>query len=513
MRPPFKVIALDCDQTLWHGICGEDGPEGVVLDPPRRALHEFMLEQRSAGMLLVMASKNNEEDVLETFRAHPAMPLQPAHFVTWRLNWESKGLNLASIAAQLSLGLDSFLFVDDNPKECAEVEQAVPEVSSIALPADVQTIPHFLRHVWAFDHPVVTAEDRKRSDSYAQVAEFGNEIRRARSLEDFMASLDLRVAISPVSPTNLARAAQLTQRTNQFNLTSIRRSETEIRSLSEAGYECYAAEVSDRFGDYGLVGLMIARPENSDYRLDTLLLSCRVLGRGVEHRLLAFAGHTAASRGLECVLVPFSHTPKNAPARQFLQSLDLGRREDTKDGFTLEFPAAQLADLRWKPAADLAERTTPPPTRELRRRKVSYSRIAADLSTVPQILEAMRRESRPASLDESMTTVERQLAGIWSDLLERRHIAPSDNFFDLGGHSLLAVLLLLRIRESFAVELSIDDVYSGSLTLSALAARIEAAQLGDIDPEDYAALLAEIENMSDEEARALLERGDVHPGS
>jgi acyl carrier protein len=144
---------------------------------------------------------------------------------------------------------------------------------------------------------------------------------------------------------------------------------------------------------------------------------------------------------------------------------------------------------------------------------VPYSRIAGDLSTVPAILEAMRRESRPVSLDESMTPVERQLAGIWSDLLERREITPSDNFFDLGGHSLLAVLLLLRIRETFGVELSIDDVYSGSLTLSGLAARIEAAQLGDIDPEDYAALLAEIENMSDEEARALLERGTLEPGN
>ncbi|MGH9633040.1 MAG: HAD-IIIC family phosphatase, partial [Bryobacteraceae bacterium] len=157
--PPYKVIALDCDNTLWQGICGEDGPRGVVLDAPRRVLQEFVLDQREAGMLLSMASKNNEQDVIETFEQNPDMPLQLRHFVSWRLNWQSKPRNLASLSEELSLGLDSFIFIDDNPKECAEVEDGAPDVLTLALPAEIEETPHFLEHVWAFDHPIITEED------------------------------------------------------------------------------------------------------------------------------------------------------------------------------------------------------------------------------------------------------------------------------------------------------------------------------------------------------------------
>lgn len=506
LRQPFKVIALDCDNTLWRGICGEDGPEGVVLDAARRELHEFMLRQRSAGMLLTLASKNNEEDVLETFRVHPEMPLQPRHFVTWRLNWASKAANLASIAGQLNLGLDSFLFVDDNPKECAEVEQGAPAVQTLVLPEEESRIPHFLQHVWAFDHPIVTAEDRNRSAYYEQVAGFGNEIRRASSLEEFMASLNLRVTLTPLSPSRIPRAAQLTQRTNQFNLTGVRRTEAEIASLASEHYECFTAEVSDRFGDYGVVGLLIARVLESAYQVDTMLLSCRVLGRGVEHRLLAFAGARAAERGIPLVEVPYRRTAKNQPARQFLESIGFGERAETPDGFVLRLPSAQLSEWKWSPAANGVQESAAPAPSPVPTRRVDYARIARELSSVSDILAAMRRQTRGDSLDHSLTETERQLAGIWSDLLETPLITADSNFFDLGGHSLLAVLLLLRIREAFGVELSIDDVYSGSLTLSALAARIEAAQLGDLNPDEYAALLAEIENMTDEEAREMLAR-------
>ena len=135
-RPPYKVIALDCDDTLWAGICGEDGPQGVVLDPPRRALQEFMAERRREGMLLALCSKNNEEDVLDVFRAHPEMPLRIDDFVARRINWETKGASLASLADELSLGLDSFILVDDNPKECTEAQAAAPEVLALALPAE-----------------------------------------------------------------------------------------------------------------------------------------------------------------------------------------------------------------------------------------------------------------------------------------------------------------------------------------------------------------------------------------
>jgi len=504
--PPFKVVALDCDNTLWRGICGEDGPENVQIDAPRRALQEFMVDQREAGMLLTLASKNNEQDVLDTFAAHPEMPLNLRHFVSWRLNWESKADNLISLADDLGLGLDSFIFVDDNPKECAEVDGSLPQVLSLALPDPIERTPEFLKHVWAFDHPVVTEEDQNRNAYYAQQQEFGAEAHRAASLEEFMGSLDLRVSIYPSSAAKLPRIAQLTQRTNQFNLTTIRRTEAEIQSLDN---EVFTLDVSDRFGDYGQTGVIICKPEPQGLLVDTFLLSCRVLGRGVEHRVAAWLGEHALSRDLSDVVFRYERTAKNSPARDFLESIEGGERTPEANGFVLRIPAAELARLKWK--ASKHAQTKPSASRNAtksQRRTVDYACIATELASAGSILRAMRASHTPAELAEEMTETEEQLARIWADLLARPSVSRGDNFFDLGGHSLVAVLLLLRIRENFGVELSIDDVYSGTLTLADLAARIETAQLGGVDPDEYAALLAEIEGMSDEEARQLLATED-----
>ncbi len=503
LTPPYKVVALDCDNTLWQGICGEDGPAGVVIDGPRRALHEFMLEQREAGMLLAMNSKNNEQDVLDTFAANPQMPLQLRHFVAWRLNWDPKPQNLRSLAAELNLGIDSFVFVDDSPKESAEVAGSVPEVLALTLPEDIARTPEFLHHIWAFDHAVVTEEDRHRSAYYTQAQEFGRAIERATNLEEFVSGLRLEVTIAPLREEQLSRVAQLTQRTNQFNFTTIRRTESDIQSLIAAGeYECVTLQVSDRFGSYGLVGVLIFRVAEKALEIDTFLLSCRVLGRGVEHRLMAWLGAEALRRGRTQVVTRLDVTKKNKPAQQFLQALGQSGVEHT-------FEAELLRNLQWTADTSVgAPKQQAPAVATVVRRQIDYACIANELATPLQIVEAMRRESLPASRD-GMTDIERRLADIWSDLLKRPHIAVTDNFFDLGGHSLLAVLLILRVRESFGVELPIDDVYSATLTLGELARKIDAYREGQLNPEEYEALLAEIEGLSDEEVQALLAREDL----
>jgi len=512
--PPYKVIALDCDNTLWQGICGEDGPRGIVLDPPRRALQEFMLDQRECGMLLALASKNNEQDVIETFAENPQMPLQMRHFAAWRLNWDSKPENLASLAEELSLGLDAFIFVDDNPKECAEVEEAASEVLSLTLPEDISRTPHFLNHVWAFDHPVVTEEDRNRNVYYAQEQEFGREIRRAANLAEFVAGLRLKVRIAPVAQDRLARVAQLTQRTNQFNFTTLRRTQAEIAALLRDGrYECVTVEASDRFGDYGVVGAMIFTSLENALELDTFLLSCRALGRGVEHRMLAWLGDEAARRHLEAVSVRLAPTAKNRPAQEFLHSVGAPFERADANGFAYLFPAAALHGLEWKPSLERRPEAAraPAKTAPRRRRFVDYARIANTLSTPEQILEAMRREAAHAPA-ASMTDIERRLAAIWADLLQRPSVGVADNFFDLGGHSLLAVLLIVRVKDAFGIELPIDDVYSADLTLGELARKIEVYQLAAADPAEYHALLAEIENLSDEEVQQLLAEEERRSG-
>lgn len=509
---PHKVIALDCDNTLWQGICGEDGPAGITLDPPRRALQEFMLEQREAGMLLVMNSKNNPQDVLDTFAANPQMPLQLRHFVAWRWNWESKADNLISLAAELNLGVDSFLFVDDSRKECAEVAGRLPEVLTLPLPEDIGCTPEFLKHVWAFDHPVVTEEDRNRNAYYTQAQEFGRQVKRATNLEEFVSGLQLEVTLTPLERERLSRVAQLTQRTNQFNFTTIRRSEAEIDALLAAGSECVTVSVRDRFGSYGLVGVVIFRAQGSELDIDTFLLSCRVLGRGVEHRMLAWLGEEAVHRGLSVVAARLAVTKKNAPARQFLHAIG-SEVEIASDGeFRYRFDAERLRGLQWSASTSVEVPEAPSkPAQPSSRRFVDYAGIATQLATPAQVLEAIRRESEAARVHSAgapMTELEVQLAGIWSDLLKHPVLAPSDNFFDLGGHSLLAVLLILRVREAFGVELTIDDVYSATLTLGELARKVETYQLSQLNPEEYQALLAEIESLSDEEVQALLAKED-----
>ncbi len=510
--PPYKVIAVDCDNTLWKGICGEDGPAVVELDPARRCLHQFLLDQRESGMILSLASKNNEQDVFDTFAAHPEFPLQLRHFTAWRLNWDSKAANLVSMAAELNVGLDTIIFVDDNPKECAEVAGGAPEALPIALPEDISGLPEFLRHVWAFDHPVITEEDRQRSAMMTQSLEFGREIRRAASLEEFIAGLNLRVDFQPLDLERIGRVAQLTQRTNQFNATGIRRGESEIQGmLSAPGFRCYTAEVSDRFGEYGLVGVLMVQTRIVELYVDTFLLSCRALGRGVEHRMLSAIAEEALDHGIYTVTVPFRPTAKNLPARQFLDSIAFGRKFEEDGQVVYRFPATDLQALRWKPGPQETVAPKPAARAGSGRRFVEFARIARELRTPAQLIAAMRKEAQasfqaPIAQDALSTDVQRKLAGIWSELLQKPVQASSANFFDMGGHSLLAVLLLMRVKEEFGVELSVDDVYSGTLTLGDLAEAIESRQLGAMDPDEYQALLAEIEGLSDDEVRALLER-------
>ena len=279
INPPHKVVVLDCDNTLWKGVVGEEGVTGITIPPAWMALQRFMLKLAGQGFLLCLCSKNDEPDVLDVFDRRPDMVLKREHLVSWRINWQPKSQNIRALAQELNLGLDSFIFIDDNPVECAEVRAGCPEVLTLRLPIDGD-IERFLRHVWAFDRHRVTSEDRHRTTMYKQEADRARFQRDAPTIDEFLAGLDLRVTISEPAPEQVDRVAQLTQRTNQFNFTTIRRNDGEIRRLAESGLECRAVEVRDRFGDYGLVGVMIFGGRGAELEIDTFLLSCRVLGRG-----------------------------------------------------------------------------------------------------------------------------------------------------------------------------------------------------------------------------------------
>lgn len=509
--PPFKVLALDCDNTLWTGICGEEGPAGVSVEAGNRELQEFALAQRAAGMLLVLCSRNNDYDVVETFQAHPEMPLKLEHFAARRVNWEAKSANLASIASDLSLGLDSFVFIDDDERECAEVAADCPGTVSIPFSGDGR-VGELLRHVWAFDRDRITEADRSRAEQYAKQAERKQAERRAGSLAEFIEGLKLEISIEPATAQQAPRLAQLTQRTNQMNCGAPRRTEAELRAGIDSGdLVCLAVHVADRFGDYGLVGALLYRADRETITADTFLLSCRALGRGVEHAMLARLGEEAARIGLRTVTIPFRQWPRNEPARAFLDSIPEAEREDVEDGTDYVVPAGVASRLRWSPSA---APTTPAAagdeTGPAMRRFSGYARIASQLRTVEQILAAMRerRRSRPGrTVDGPLprTATEARIAGLWTELLGVEPVGAEENFFDLGGHSLLAIQLLSRIRQEFGADLTLDVVYAGEMTVAEMARLVEMDSMEGLTPEEYEALVREIEAMPDEEVRALLE--------
>jgi FkbH-like protein len=464
---PFKVIVLDCDNTLWKGVIGEDGIEGIAIPSVWGQIQQLMLELWIKGFLLCLCSKNDETDVLEVFDKHPDMILKRDHLVSWRINWRPKSENIRSLAQELNLGLDSFIFVDDNPLECVEVRSGCPEVMTLQLPLE-EEITKFLDHIWAFDRLKVTSEDRQRTAMYKQELERASFQAQTLTIEEFLAGLNLQVGFSEPSQSELPRVAQLTQRTNQFNVTSMRRTEAQIQHLPESGLECRVVEVGDRFGNYGLVGLIIFATRNNVLEVDTFLLSCRVLNRGVEHRMLNELGKIALERNLSMVIVTFVTSKKNKPAADFLESVVAQFRFEAPGGSRYSVPAAFAAGVVFSQSSAELDATSVP-LNETTISRASYNlprrleQIATTLCSPEQVLETLQaRSTHRQSRSEfdgpfvaARTEVEERLVQLWVGLLRFAPIGIKDDFYELGGTSLLAVDLVVQINRQFGQRLAL----------------------------------------------------------
>jgi amino acid adenylation domain-containing protein/FkbH-like protein len=492
-RAPHKVIVLDLDQTLWSGVCGEDGPDGIRLDEPRVALQKFMRAQQEAGMLLCLCSKNNEEDVWPVFEQRGEMPLRREHFVAWRLNWNSKSENLKALAKELQLGLDSLIFVDDNPVECAEVEANCPEVLTLQLPEEPKLIPQFFEHCWVFDRLRLTSEDRNRGETYRQNQQRAELRSHATNLKDFLAGLQLKIQIEQITDEQLPRVAQLSQRTNQFNCTTIRRTEGEMRELLNRS-EVLAVTVSDRFGDYGLTGLVICEPKEGSLEIETFLLSCRVLGRGVEHRVVARLGELALERKLDWVEIRFNPSSKNKPAFEFLESIGAKFRQSLNGGDVFRFPAADAGQVRFEQLGSELERASSlqQQSNSVQSLKVAEGpaeagtpyqakfdlcrQIALELNDPAKIHAAIEskaviRSGNRTSYSPPRSELETQLCEVWQKLLHIDRVGITDNFFEIGGHSLLAVRLFAEINRVTGKKLPLVTIFQ-SPTIEQLAGEL-----------------------------------------
>jgi FkbH-like protein len=325
---PRKVIVVDCDNTLWSGLCGEEGPLNVRVTLGRKALQSFLIKQQTNGRLICLCSKNEEKNVREVFSHHPDMVLCADHLTAWKVNWGAKSVNLQALSNELSLGLDSFVFIDDDTFECETVRALCPEVRTLQLPQEDSRIEAFLRNTWDLDSKKITAEDQNRARYYRRNLERTQAQDKAPSLEDFLRNLQLEVLITPLKIEDVARAVQLTERTNQFNLNGVRRSASYLTSLIRDGRtKCLTVSSRDRFGEHGMVGLVIYSPNERALTVNTLLLSCRALGKRIEHRLFLRLADEALQSATPRLEFSYSPTAKNLPLRSFLAGLGISPNE------------------------------------------------------------------------------------------------------------------------------------------------------------------------------------------
>ncbi|MBW4635648.1 MAG: HAD-IIIC family phosphatase [Iphinoe sp. HA4291-MV1] len=331
LLPAKKVLALDCDGILWGGIVGEDGIDGIVLsnDHPGRSFRlfqEMLLDLKERGILLVLASKNEEADVWNVFESHPEMVLRRSDIAAHRINWKEKSTNLRELAEELNLGLDSFVFIDDSPVECLEVQTHSPEVTVITMPKEPAHYVETLSKLWCFDSSNITTEDQIRTEFMAQEQQRHQLQQGVTSLENYLESLQLVVEIRSAEERDLPRVAQLTQKTNQFNLSLIRRSLSEIQDLHKS-CSILVLNLKDRFGDYGLVGVAILKQENESLFIDTLLMSCRALGRKVEQCFLSSLFDFAKQKNLKTIIAPYCSGSRNEQVKTFLLKMGFSSKQ------------------------------------------------------------------------------------------------------------------------------------------------------------------------------------------
>jgi FkbH-like protein len=356
-RATKKVLVLDLDNTLWGGVIGDDGLEGIELGDtsPRgeafKAFQKYIASLKERGVLLAVCSKNDHAKAVEPFEKHPEMALHLEDIVSFKANWDSKADNIRAMAAELNLGLDSFVFVDDNPAEIEIVRQFAPEVATILLGPDPAGYVGQLQDCRLFEPRTITAEDAERTGQYRSDVQRKELQASVTDMDSYLESLAMEAVISEFTSVDVPRLSQLINKSNQFNLTTRRRSEAEVIAvMNDPGHIGYSVRLKDRFGDHGLISIVIGKKNGETMHIDTWIMSCRVLKRQVEEEVLNELARLARARGcarLEGVYLP---TAKNEMVRDFYPRMgfSLTRENGTGREFELKLDAFQTIPTKIK---------------------------------------------------------------------------------------------------------------------------------------------------------------------
>lgn len=483
-RLPHKLVAVDADNTLWQGACAELGIEGVELSPASLALQGRLKRLKEAGYLLALISKNVPEDVWEVFEKRPDMLLRRDDFAAVEINWKAKSANLAAVLQKLGLNADSLIFIDDNEIECAEVQAALPAALTIRFPGDQDEALALLDQHWALDCVPVASIDRTAS-ARQEVTRAGVR-ESSTSFRAFVEALGLEVRCETAGLADVERLAELTRRTNQFNLHSQIQPEAVLRTRMDNGSDrIWKVSARDKFGDYGIVGLIAASTVGS-YCVDQFLLSCRALGRGVEQQMLLHVVRDAQALGHGEIELYCRRTSRNEPAMAFAAAI--GRIDERKALATIaadKAVQARLQDLdEWfesRPSAGPAAATRDSTLLDDRYRDGDWllQRLQAARSA-KAIAELVWPEYRgPRALVEG-SEAEREVARVWENALGRSVASIDVDFFSIGGTSLRLVQVIGELRRRGYRQLSIKEAYRAT-TIRAMAAALGDRAAGATD--------------------------------
>jgi FkbH-like protein len=331
-----KCLVLDLDNTLWGGVIGDDGLDGIAIGQGDSAGEAFLAIQKTAkalsqrGIVLAVCSKNDEANAREPFQKHPEMVLKESDFAAFVANWTDKASNIRAIAKSLNLGLDSFVFLDDNPVERGQVRSVLPEVAVPELPDDPAQYPAMLMQAGYFEAVTFTTEDRTRASQYQSNLERDALKVEGQSIEEYLRSLDMTIQIKPFDQMGRGRIEQLINKTNQFNLTTKRCDAAEVREYEESpAFYTAQVRVTDRFGDNGMIGVVVAEKTDKTWDIPIWLMSCRVLNRRVEEAVLNGIAAAARADGATELIGRYIASPKNAMVKDLYGRLGFERvRED-----------------------------------------------------------------------------------------------------------------------------------------------------------------------------------------
>lgn len=464
----FKVAVLDCDNTLWSGEVDEVGYEGISIEKEHKILHEFLKKKKEEGFIFLLSSKNDEKNVLDVFDKREDMILKREDFVDWRINWNEKSKNIREMANRLDISLSHFIFLDDDAAQCMSIAEELPEILTLIIPSSVKAIPQFLKHLWAFDRFEITDEDMKRTESYKANISRDKEKMKAPTMESFLKNLNLKIVIRQCSDMDIKRIVQMNNRINQFRLSNTNYNEDKIKSLiDEKEKNCYIIEASDKFNHEGIVGFIIISHNKNDLVIEEFMLSCRVLGKGIEKKVIEWLRKYCESSICQNLRINYKFTGKNSLVNKTFAEYPF---KSIEGGFETPVNKIKYDTNYIEIVSDLPSPDYSPSRFKKQNLETEYSSKQYDWD----IIDTDDKENEifvKALLNHNSIYLDKMLYNdtddtdyknnklegndertivlveVWEKVLRTNNINLDSNFFDIGGNSLLSVKMEVELEK------------------------------------------------------------------